>query len=264
MELITAKDNRKLKLIRGLRLKKRRSGEGLFLAEGLRLAEEAAARGDCRFVLFAREALDEPRFSRLEQAFRQRGVECLYTTAALFDSVAATDNPQGVLAVCRVPEMAEPEKGGWFAYCDGLSDPGNLGAIMRSAAAAGCSGLLLSAAAADPWNPKAVRASMGAVFRLPLWRASSDAQALALLRKLKLTPLVTAMDGRDIRSCHSLLRQPHCWILGSEAEGVSPFWRRPDLIAVSLPMAEGAESLNVSCAASVLFYQSFFSAGILP
>ncbi|MBO7667951.1 MAG: RNA methyltransferase [Firmicutes bacterium] len=264
MELITSKDNQKLKLIRSLHLKKRRVEEGLFLAEGLRIAEEAARGADCVLALFGEEALSQPRAEALLRALGDRGVECLRVSDALFASVAATENPQGVLAVCRMPELAPPESGPWFAYCDGLRDPGNLGSVMRSAAAAGCGGLLLSADTADPWNPKTVRASMGAVFRLPLWRAGSDREALELMDTLGALPLVTAMDGEDIRRCSDLLGQTHCWILGSEAEGVGPFWRDHAARTVSLPMAAGAESLNVSCAAAVLFYQSFFSCHGLP
>ena len=264
MELITSKDNQKLKLIRSLHLKKRRQETGLFLAEGLRIAEEAARYGDCRFALFSEDALTEPRAAGLADELQDREVECLRVSDALFASAAATENPQGVLAVCRIPEQIKPAPGPWFAYCDGLADPGNLGSVMRSAAAAGCGGLLLSPDTADPWNPKTVRASMGAVFRLPLWRAASDAAALEVMNGLGVSPLVTAMDGEDIRRCTDLLRRPHCWVLGSEAAGVSSFWREHAARTVSLPMAEGAESLNVSCAAAVLFYQSFFAGHGLP
>ncbi|MBR2783593.1 MAG: RNA methyltransferase [Firmicutes bacterium] len=264
MEVIAAKDNSKLKLIRSLRLKKHRREQGLFPAEGLRLAEEAARWGDCAFALFSEDALAGPRAARLAQSFRDAGVACFCTAPALFNSAAATENPQGVLAVCRIPALTEPAPAPWFAYGDGLSDPGNLGAVMRSAAAAGCGGLLLSPTAADPWNPKTVRASMGAVFRLPLWQAESDEAAYELLTRLQAVPLVTAMDGRDIRLCRDLLARPHCWILGAEAEGVSLFWRQRAAAAVSLPMAAGTESLNVSCAAAVLFYQSFFAADTCP
>lgn len=264
MELITSKDNQKLKLIRSLHLKKRRMEEGLFLAEGLRIAEEAALSAGCLFFLFSEDALSGSRAAGLVGELRDSGVECLRVSDALFASVAATENPQGVLAVCRMPEQVLPASGPWFAYCDGLRDPGNLGSVMRSAAAAGCGGLLLSPDTADPWNPKTVRASMGAVFRLPLWRADSDAAALESMNELGAAPLVTAMDGEDVRRCADLLRRPHCWVLGSEAAGVSPFWRDHAARTVSLPMAEGAESLNVSCAAAVLFYQSFFSGHGLP
>lgn len=264
MELIKSKDNQKLKLIRSLQAKKQRSDTGLFTAEGLRLSEEAARYGDCRLALFTEEALDNERAVRLQKEFADRGVECWCTTSALFNGAAATENPQGVLTVCRRPELTPPKSGPWFAYCDGVNDPGNLGAIMRSAAAAGCGGLLLSPDSADPWNPKAVRASMGAVFRLTLWPSPSREAALELLGGLNATVLVTAMDGLDVRLCGDHLSSPHCWILGSEAQGVSDFWRRQAAAAVSLPMTENAESLNVSCAATVLFYQSFFSCHVLP
>ena len=264
MEIITSKDNQKLRLIRSLHLKKRRQETGLFPAECLRIAEEVASFGDCVFALFSEDALREPRAAALAEELRDGGVECLRVSDALFSSVAATENPQGVLALCRIPELTLPASGHWFAYCDGLRDPGNLGSVMRSAAAAGCDGLLLSPDTADLWNPKTVRASMGAVFRLPLWRAESDAAALAAMEALGASPLVTAMDGEDIRRCADLLRQPHCWVLGSEAAGVSDFWRSHAARTVSLPMADGAESLNVSCAAAVLFYQSFFSGHGLP
>ena len=99
---------------------------------------------------------------------------------------------------------------------------------------------------------------MGGLFHLPLARTKSNEAALAVVRQLGLSILVTAMDGVDIRQAALWLRQPHLWVLGSEATGVSAFWRQQADSSISLPMREGAESLNVAAAATVLFYQSFF------
>lgn len=262
---ITSKDNQYLKLARSLRHKKDRQEQGLLLAEGLRLAEEAVAAARCRCVIFTETALAERRVQALAQCCRERDLTCLRVSQALFDGLAVTDHPQGVLAVCAQPQPWQPAPAPWLAYGDDIADPGNLGALMRSAYAAGATALLLSPQAADPWNPKTVRASMGAVFRLPLWRAAAEEEAARLLLDLGLTPLITTMAGRDIRLCGELLRQPHCWILGCEARGVSDFWlQQPTARAVSLPMAPGAESLNVAAAGAVLFYQSFFQQQVLP
>ena len=146
-----------------------------------------------------------------------------------------------------------------YAFCDGVADPGNMGTIFRSAYAAGVSGLILGPDSADPYNPKVVRSAMGAIFRMPFYRAVDEKDAFAAVDNLNLPVYASAMAGQDIRQTGDALRRPHIWVLGSEARGVSETWLKRADMKVSLPMREEAESLNVAVAAGVLFYQSFFA-----
>ena len=197
--------------------------------------------------------------SALAESLAAKNTPLFLVSDALFAKAAATEHPQGVLAVVRLPENTPFSPGAYLAYADGIADPGNLGTILRNAYAAGCAGLLLSPKTADPYNPKAVRASMGALFRLPLYRCSSPDEALAMMERWGALPLIASADGEDLRCCWELLCRPHIWVLGAEAGGVSRFWQEHAARTVCIPMREGAESLNVASAAAVLFYQSFFA-----
>ena len=262
MEKITSKDNQYLKICRAMPLKKGRQRYGCYLVEGVRLAEEALfARARIRFALFQAERSAEPRIARLIQRMEKEKIPMASVPETLFHSAAATENPQGVMLLLALPEEKPLPKvaGACYAYADGVRDPGNLGTILRTAFAAGVKGLLLSPDSADLYNPKVVRSSMGAIFRLPVFTCASREEALGIMQSLQAEILVAAMDGKDVRALTPVLRKTHVWILGSEAQGAAAFWREQATGIVSLPMTAEAESLNVASAAAVLFYQSLFA-----
>lgn len=258
-EVIISKDNQHLKIVRSLQSSKGRRQHGLFLAEGLRLSEEALHYAECSFVLLAEDLLEQPRLQPLIQLCRKQQVQLLPVQAGLLTRAAATEHSQGVLAAVKLPLQQKPAQSGWYAYADELADPGNLGTIWRTAHAAGAAALLLSKNCTDAFNPKTVRASMGAAFKLPVFRCNSNEEARSLFCELGATPLVARADGQDVRCLQQQLSEPHVWILGAEATGVSAFWQQEPALAVSLPMQKEAESLNVASAAAVLFYQSCFA-----
>lgn len=259
MQTLFSNDNQYLKQIRSLHTKKGRQSSRLFLAEGLRLAEEAVQSAATQYLLFADTALAGARFLALAERAAQMQIPCLQTKAGWFAKAATTEHAQGVLAVVAMQSLPLPEQGSWFAYTDAVSDPGNLGTILRTAHAAGCSAVLLSKDSADPYNPKTVRASMGAIFKLPFLQCADNQAVLEQLCRWQAVPLAATAGGRDIRDCAALLAQPHLWVLGAEADGVSKYWQEAAAEHVSLPMRAGAESLNVASAAAVLFYQSGFA-----
>jgi len=153
-----------------------------------------------------------------------------------------------------------PPGADFLLLADRLADPGNLGTIMRTAWAAGADALLLSSGCADPCSPKAARASMGAVLRLPLLRFDDEAALLALLQERGLALYAAAAGGQSSYDA-ARLDQPLVWLFGAEADGLSPFWRQAATHSVYLPMAQGAESLNVAAAAAVLLYATAASRG---
>jgi len=263
MQRIESKDNSYLKQVRSLQSKKGRTAARCFLAEGLRLVEEAVSCADVASLLFDSRVLAEPRFAALAEAAAEKNVPLYETSSALFEKASCTEHPQGVLAVVRMQHAVLPVGQAWYAYTDAVSDPGNMGTILRSAHAAGCAGLLLSPDSADPYNPKVVRASMGAVFKLPFVQFFDKEEALCWMREQGVAPLVATAGGTDVRQCADVLRRPHVWVMGAEAQGVDAFWLAAAAQHVSLPMRADAESLNVASAAAVLFYQSCFAQGVL-
>ncbi|MFM7263020.1 MAG: TrmH family RNA methyltransferase [Acidimicrobiales bacterium] len=216
-----------------------RAEAGLFVVQGRVLLEDAASAGvDIREV-YVREGEDAPQCVRSVP---------FVLDARTFDSVNDTVTPQGVLAVCAVPSHrpAEVSDRTWYVVADGVSDPGNLGTIIRSAEAAGADGVFVCGDAVDVWSPKTVRASAGAVFHVPVRLVESlgDLHALGL-RIVGTTSHSGAVDmrGADFRG-------PVALVLGNEAHGLSPDAPVDEWVCV--PHEGRAESLNVAMAAAVL------------
>jgi len=174
----------------------------------------------------------------------------------LLRSVALTETPQGMVFLCKGKSLALPEKleGERWLVLDGLQDPGNVGTIWRTADAFGASGLILCDSC-DPWNPKVVRATMGAVFRLNVYEGSMD-DAAALLERSGLPLYATALredtlDAREVDLRRSAV------IIGSEGRGVSRRALELCRATVKIPMTERCESLNAAMAAAVVLWEGW-------
>ena len=255
---ITSRDNQYLKLAHSLKSRKKRAESGCFLLEGPRLAEEALSScWPLYYALVSEESLSKQRLTDIITALQKQGLPVYVLPPRLLQQAADTEHSQGLLLVARLPQ-APPlhlPPGDFFIVADHVADPGNLGAIMRTAWAAGADALLLTADCADPFGPKAARASMGAILRLPLLRCASDEELLSILNTRGLH-LFAADAAGDCRYDQADLRLPLAWLLGAEAAGLSPFWLGAATNRVYLPMAQGAESLNVAAAAAVLLYET--------
>ena len=260
---ITSRDNQYVKLAYSLKSHKGRAESGCFLLEGLRLAEEALhAAWPLRYALVSEEAVANQRLQDLLALLLKRSVPVYSLPPGLFAQTADTEHSQGLLLIAQLPPVAQkptpglphlPPGADFLLLADRLADPGNLGAIMRTAWAAGADAALLGPGSADPYSPKAVRASMGAVLRLPLLPFADEAALPALLQERGLA-LFAAAAGGQTRYDTARLDQPLIWLFGAEATGLSPMWRKAATHSVYLPMAKGAESLNVAAAAAILLY----------
>ena len=172
-------------------------------------------------------------------------------------SVSPMKTPQGVLFTCRLPETALPQSldGRCYMVLDGVQDPGNVGTIWRTADAFGCDGLILLPGCADPYGPKTVRASMGAVFRSGVWTAS-PAEMKAALEKSGI-PLYGAalrddtLDAREVDYARAALA------IGSEGRGLSEEMLQLCDKTIRIPMSERCESLNAAIAATVLLWEAY-------
>ncbi|MCL1974872.1 MAG: RNA methyltransferase [Firmicutes bacterium] len=256
LPIITSRENQYVKLACSLKTRKGRRLSGCFLLEGLRLAEEAlAAKWHINYMLLCEEMFARPRMYALINSLLKKNVPAHILPAALFKQMADTEHSQGILLIARHPSLSEeiPAKADFLLLADHLADPGNLGAIMRTAWAAGVDALILTAGCADPFSPKAARASMGAVLRLPCVIFDNETAFLTLLQERGFVLYAAAADGQS-RYDSVDLKQPLIWMFGAEATGLSPFWKKSASFILHLPMAVGAESINVAAAAAVLLY----------
>jgi TrmH family RNA methyltransferase len=249
---ITSLENPKVRLLRSLHRRRRRYSERLFLLEGVRLVEEAFRAGVVpTLALYLPERLEQTprgralleRLSALEMAFP--------TTPAILDAIADTVTPQGVVAAAPLPEPP-PRPDGLILILDQVRDPGNCGTILRTAEAAGAQRVLCAPGTVDPFEPKAVRAGMGAHFHLPIRLASWD-EIVAACQGLQVL-LAEVQGGCPYDQVD--WRLPTALIVGGEAEGASHEAKRLASALVSIPMAGSADSLNVTVATGILLFEA--------
>ena len=192
----------------------------------------------------------------LLQRARVTGIALQEVSAAVFHKIGYGDNPDGVLGVAAQPRAeltALPVRGlSLYVVTEGLEKPGNLGAILRTADAAGVTGLIVCDTQTDIWNPNVIRASQGAFCTVPIAIASAP-EVLDWLRQRHLQLLVATPSASQ---CYTELdlRLPSALILGAEHTGVSPIWHRE--LPIRIPMTGQVDSLNVAQAAAILLFEA--------
>jgi len=250
---ITSIHNPKIQRVRALLGRRsEREEQSAYVVEGVRLLEEAAvAQLRPQLLLFTPDL--PARAQQLVLTFQEAGVECLPLTPALFASVAGTESPQGLLAVLPLPAPQLPPQPNFVVIADNLRDPGNLGTLLRTSAAAGAQAVLLSPGCADAFSPKVVRSAMGAHFRLPLWAAAWDEMTAWITQHSLSIFLADANLGRPYWQVD--LRSPLALVIGSEAEGPGPQSAALASGYLSIPMPGRVESLNAAVAAGILLFE---------
>ena len=252
--MITSTANDKVKYARSLQRRRRRDSEGQFLVEGLRLIEDAVRAGCVPALLFYQEELAEAeRVQSLLARLQELGVLSLSANDEVLRSLSATTAPQGIVAVVPHPELPRPESADLVLVLDRLRDPGNLGSILRTAAAAGVDEVLMTRGTVDPVNSKALRAGMGAHFRLPMayglgWREIRD-------RLRGLTVWVADAGGERSHDTVDWLL-PSALIVGGEAAGPSEQATAQAHGRLRVPMQGGMESLNAAAATAVILFEA--------
>ena len=255
---ISSPHNERLRWLRRLlgdrRLRRR---EGVWVAEGLRLAEEVCAAGREVFLWAVEEGWEGggERAAALLAAVTGRGDPVVRVRRGVLREMTTTETPQGVLAAFAAPRWEPGDLRaveGPVVLLDRLQDPGNLGTIARVAEGAGAAGLALTPGTADPGNPKALRASAGALLRLPAVRVESPP---GFLESVGLPVLTTSGAGGTPYDCAQLGR-PFVLLLGQEGAGVSAELAGRADGRITIPMAGGLESLNVASACAVILYEA--------
>ena len=218
------------------------------------MAAEALACANVRCAVV--EEGREERFAPLLAAMAAAGAETLLLPRHVLEALCETKTPQGIVAAVALPApgLGDPAAlGERLVALDGVQDPGNVGAILRTADAAGFQGLLLGCGCADAYGAKALRASMGSIFRVPVVSAPSLAERLASLRDEGYAVLSSQLDGEDFFARAALPRRI-VLVIGSEGEGVSREVSAASTHRLRLPMYGGAESLNAAVAAGIMLY----------
>lgn len=255
---ITAFSNPLIKRIRGLRDKRHRRAERLFLAEGLRILTEAREAGRLpHYLFFAAASAGHPLVAALVAAVEAAGGEAIETVPDILSKLSGKDNAQAVVGVFEEFETPlgalDRARAGIWLVAEKLRDPGNLGTILRTGDAVGAGGLILVDDCVDPFSVEAVRASMGALFTVPIARAPWPA-FLAWLRSGpgQLVGLSLETDN-DYRTAD--YAAPTFLLTGNEAQGLPAAYAAECDRLVKLPMLGKADSLNAAVATAVMAYE---------
>lgn len=251
---ITSTSNPQIKTLKSLHLKKGRAETGLFLAEGARLAVEAADLGVWPEILvFSPAALQRDQVRGLIENAEARRVRLIETSENVLAQISKRDNPQTVIGAYkqRLAPLADIS-GATVVALEAIRDPGNLGTILRTADSTGAAGVVLVGETCDPFSVEAVRASMGSLFAMKLARASFDellqfknergAQMMGLSLK------GAAFDAERAAPARAIV------LMGNEQSGLPPHMEEACDALVKLPMRGRADSLNLAIATGVMLY----------
>jgi TrmH family RNA methyltransferase len=258
--MITSTANLAIKAIRRLRERKERQASGLFYCEGLRIVGDAfdhKADFDC--VLAAPELLQsEFGLSLLEKA-ASRNIPVVELSAGVFTWLSQKDHPQGIAAVCKQSwtelDHLRIEPGKLVTALDSVADPGNLGTIMRTLDGTGGKGVILLDQSTDPYDPGALRASMGSLFNLQITR-SSLAEFAGWKKQTGVRVIGTSGASREDYHGYPY-PDPMVLLMGSERQGLTPEHIQLCDGMVSIPMVGSADSLNLAVATAVVIYEVF-------
>ena len=252
MKKITSRENPRFKELRDIAESggKQKHG-GLTLIDGPHLVEAyRQTHGIPKTLVFSESGLERPDIQNLVGINGE--IETLMLTESMFRDLSGTVTPVGVLAVIAIPPAPTGSVPGSCILLDGIQDSGNVGTILRTAAAAGIADAILGPGCASPWSPKVLRAGQGAHFRL---RIRQHKSLHTFIRQYQGKSLATVVHG-GTSIFATQLRGHLAWIFGSEGQGVSAELMTAATERVMIPMQAGSESLNVTAAAAVCLFES--------
>jgi TrmH family RNA methyltransferase len=253
IQTVSSRANIRIKLAASLGKTSTSRKRGRFLMEGPRFVTDHISRGGSVDFVVVSENPSIHAQTAAELA-DSRGIPVLQVSDIIYKCISTTETPQGIEAVCPIPEYTDRDlfTGKTVLVLDGVSDPGNAGTAIRSAAAFGCSGVVFLKGSVYPWSPKVTRAAAGINSAIPI----IETQNLTLLKGKypRYSFLGASSTGSPAGKVINTAAKPVCVVVGSEAHGLSASTRRELTDLVSIPMAEAVESLNVGVSGSILLY----------
>ncbi|MCX7745652.1 MAG: 23S rRNA (guanosine(2251)-2'-O)-methyltransferase RlmB [Clostridia bacterium] len=258
MMVINSSQNTLIKEVKSLKDKKNRDEKKEYFIEGIRFVEEALKeKADIKRILVCDAVKAVKGGEEILRKVQEAKLEVVYVSDKVFRELSDTKTPQGILAVIREKRYAANQiltENNFLMILDSITDPGNMGTIIRTADAAGVSGIILSKGCVDVYNPKVLRSTMGSIFRIPVFSCEDLVETVEWLKSENIRVYAAHLDGRT--SYFQLeMKKNIAVIIGNEANGISNEVALAANELVKIPMLGRAESLNASVAASLLMYE---------
>ena len=258
MQVISSKDNEIIKNIRKLKEKKYRDLENSYIIEGIKLIKEAIVeKAKIKQIVMCENYTDNEEIDK-ETLYEIAKYNLIYVTEKVFNLITDVKTPQGIIAVIEKNNIKNTINQIDYSQdiiiaLDDLQDPGNLGTILRTVDSANLNQIILSKNSADPYNPKVVRSTMGAIFRINIIEVEDLQETLKEIKKNKFKVMVTALDADN--SIYNVDYNKKVIIIGNEANGVSKEIQAMADEKVKIPMLGKTESLNASVATGIMIYE---------
>ncbi len=255
MQVISSKDNEIIKNIRKLKEKKYRDIENSYIIEGIKIVKEAIAeKATIKQIVVCEECINDGELDK-DTLYEIAKYNLIYVTKKVFDLITDVKTPQGIIAVI---EKNNANKGIDYSQdiiiaLDDLQDPGNLGTILRTVDSANLNQIILSKNSADPYNPKVVRSTMGAIFRVNILEVENLKDELEKVKQNGFKVMVTSLDTKS--SIYDTEYNKKVIVIGNEANGVSKEIQNMADEKVKIPMIGKTESLNASVATGIMIYE---------
>lgn len=255
MQVITSKDNELIKNIRKLKEKKYRQENNKYIIEGIKLIKEAIEENAKIDTIVICEDCMRNEVIAQKLMYEIAKYNCVYVSEKVFGAITEVTNPQGILAI--VAKKNEEENIDYtqdvIVILDGIQDPGNLGTILRTVDSVGLNQIIISSKTADVYNPKVVRSTMGAIFRVNIIISKDLQTTIKEIKKHKFGVIATSLQTN--KSIYEINYSKKAIIIGNEANGVSNEILDISDMKVKIPMLGKTESLNASVATSVILYE---------
>lgn len=260
--LITSKDNETIKHIKKLKEKKYREEYKEFIVEGIKMIEEAInENAKIKSIIICDDCKNTCCIPN-ELMYEIAKFDCIYVSEKVFSYITDVINPQGILAIIQKPENTENAidfEEDNFLILDNIQDPGNMGTILRTADSLNFKQIIVSKDTADIYNPKVVRSTMGAIFRVKVVVTNNLIKTIKEMKKHKIK--VYATDLRTDKSIYDVDYKKSAIVIGNEANGVSEEVLNEATTRIKIPMSGKTESLNAAVATSVILYEAYRSTG---
>jgi TrmH family RNA methyltransferase len=253
---ISSRDNKLVKFVHSLEKKSNRWDKKSFVIEGEKLLIEAIKTNQkIEFIMLSEKVFSSDRFNEIIETVEDN-VNFYILEHKLFQSISNLENSQGILAVVsfNVKELKDISIRNIIFYSDGIQDPGNLGTIIRSIDAFGLGGIIIGENTVDPYNPKVVRATMGSIFRVPIFLNRNGINGLSYLQE-KGFRILSTVPKEGIHINEFDFKTGDCIVIGNEGNGVSEEIKLLASDHLMINMKGNAESLNASIAAAIIMYE---------
>lgn len=255
MQIISSKDNELIKHIKKLKDKKERDISNEYMIEGIKLVKEAIQeKANIKQIILCDDCEKTENISK-ELMYEIAKYDCIYVTTKVFKYLSEVQEPQGILAVIEKNNIDKEidYTQDIIVALDDVQDPGNLGTILRTVDSIGITQILVSKGTADSYNPKVVRSTMGAIFRIKIIECEDLAQTLKEIKKHKFKIVVSSLQTEN--SVYDIDYNKKVIIIGNEANGVEAHIQEMADEKIKIPMLGKTESLNASVATGIILYE---------